>query len=353
MTGVLDQARCLAEDVLWPESARVDQHGRIPPSHFEALAGGGLFDLTHVPPGEARLVHEALAGGCGATTFVWAQHHTPVRTLARSPNTELKDRWLGDMKAGSVLSGVAFAHLRRPGPPALLARADGDSLIVDGHAPWLTSWGLARFFLVGARLGPEADDQVVWFWLDGHPSDDVAPSPVMDLVAMRASRTVSLTLVGHRVEPERVVLVEPFEDWARRDALAAAQPSAGALGLAARAVRLLGQAGDHDGGGAIRRAAERLGEELNRCRSQSYQSADAVPAGAQSIPDLLAHRAWGLDVARRTAMALVSAIGGRAMASDQPAQRLAREAMFYTVQAQTALSRIDTLDLLSRPLRSA
>ncbi|MHB1785683.1 MAG: hypothetical protein ACYCS7_05965, partial [Acidimicrobiales bacterium] len=126
--------------------------------------------------------------------------------------------------------------------------------------------------------------------------------------------------------------------------------------------------GDRSGDGAIRGAARHLGRELNQCRRESYQSADAVSVdepraqsedvtnalpGDGAITGLLAHRAWGLDVARRATMALVSAMGGTAIASSQPPQRLAREAMFYTVQAQTAMSRVGTLDLLSRSPRNA
>jgi hypothetical protein len=47
-------------------------------------------------------------------------------------------------------------------------------------------------------------------------------------------------------------------------------------------------------------------------------------------------RVSNLEVARTASHALVTAVGGGAMARTHPAQRLAREAMFYFVQAQTA-----------------
>jgi hypothetical protein len=55
------------------------------------------------------------------------------------------------------------------------------------------------------------------------------------------------------------------------------------------------------------------------------------------------HRAACLDLARRATTALIAATGGRAMDLGHPAQRLAREADFYVIQAQTADGRAATL----------
>jgi hypothetical protein len=44
----------------------------------------------------------------------------------------------------------------------------------------------------------------------------------------------------------------------------------------------------------------------------------------------------------------VTSVGGRAMAADHPAQRLLREAAFFTIQAQTQAQRRATLALLTR-----
>jgi len=68
------------------------------------------------------------------------------------------------------------------------------------------------------------------------------------------------------------------------------------------------------------------------------------------LADLVAARAWGLDLALRSAQALVAATGGRAMAVDHPAQRLLREASFWSIQAQSSALREATLGILSAPL---
>ena len=62
---------------------------------------------------------------------------------------------------------------------------------------------------------------------------------------------------------------------------------------------------------------------------------------------LVEARVSNLEVANTASQALVTAIGGGAMARSHPAQRLAREAMFYGVQAQTGAIRRASLRRLS------
>ena len=90
----------------------------------------------------ARLVFSAVAGGCGATAFVWAQHHGAVRRLTGGDGPG-RDRWLPSLCDGSLLAGIGFAYLRRPGPPAVRAVPSGSGWRLEGAAPWITGWGLA------------------------------------------------------------------------------------------------------------------------------------------------------------------------------------------------------------------
>lgn len=116
-------ARRLADDLLAPHAERVDQEG-VPATHLEAIRRSGLLGLNapeehggaaaSVPV--AREVAEILAGACCSTWFVQTQHHTPVITLSKSEGP-VRDRLLGPLARGELLSGVAYAHLRAyPGP---------------------------------------------------------------------------------------------------------------------------------------------------------------------------------------------------------------------------------------------
>lgn len=327
-TTLVEAARILAADLLAPAAETTDRADIVPAEHLRAIARAGLCGLFCPPAASlsaTREIFEVLAGACGVTFFVWVQHHAPVRMLAGSPNEALRRRHLEDLCTGRVLGGVAFAYLRRPGPPAVVARPVAGGYVIDGEAPWVTSWGLAGLYSVAARL----DDQVVYFLVEGAPSDSLRPSPPLALAAMGASSTVRLTFDGLVVPDDDVLTVMAFDEWRARDQVATAQPNPAVLGIAATCVRLLGDTP--------------LAQELDECRERSYALADARLNDAAHLAALVEARAQSLELAVRAATALVVASGGRGMSAGHAAQRLLREAAFFTIQAQTPELRQATL----------
>ncbi len=327
--GLVEAARRLAEELLAPAAEATDQAAVVPWSHLDALAAAGLCDLSGVPVAATREIYEVLAGACGVTFFVWVQHHAPVRLLAGSPNAPLQARYLDDLSAGRVLGGVAFAYLRRPGPPAVVATPVPGGYRVDGEAPWVTSWGLASLYAVAARI----DDQVLFFLMPGDAAGVRASTPLA-LAAMDASSTVRLTIDGLFVPAGDLLSVNGFAEWQARDRIATAQPNPAAFGVAARCLRLLGDTP--------------LAREVEECRARSYALADAGLSGAAHLAAQVEARAQSLELAVRAATALVVATGGRGISVGHPAQRLLREAAFFTIQAQTPDLRRATLAQLER-----
>ena len=318
----------MAAEVLGPAAEATDRAEIVPAEHLGALARAGLCGLfcpPTAPLAAVREIFEVLAGACGVTFFVWVQHHAPVRMLAGSPNEALRRRHLDDLCSGRVLGGVAFAYLRRPGPPAVVARRAAGGYVIDGEAPWVTSWGLAGLYSVAARL----DDEVVYFLVEGAPSDALQPSEPLALAAMGASSTVRLAFNDLFVPDDDVLTVMAFDEWRARDQVATAQPNPAVFGITATCVGLLGETP--------------LAEELAECRTRSYALADARLTDAAHLAALVEARAQSLELAVRAATALVVATGGRGMSADHPAQRLLREAAFFTIQAQTPELRRATL----------
>jgi hypothetical protein len=170
------------------------------------------------------------------------------------------------------------------------------------------------------------------------------------LSVLGATGTVAVNLQGAVATADDVVRVEDVTTWAARDAVGAAFPGPAPLGIADRAIRLLGEhPGDHAAGAAAALSAEledaRLttdaaGRRLYAAAANNTDAADAISEG-------VAQRDHGLSLARRATDALVAASGGGAMALAHPAQRLSREATFYLVQAQSADLRATTLARLT------
>jgi alkylation response protein AidB-like acyl-CoA dehydrogenase len=316
---VVATAERLADDVLFPASLATDGSDIVPAELLDQLAAAGLYGLFGNPAvgglGADRVtgwaVMEALAGGCLTTTFVWLQHlnTAAIASYARGP---LRDEWGADLCAGRRRAGIAFAHLRRPGPPAVRATPAGDGWIVDGVAPWVTGWGRIDVVHVAALHG----DDIVWLLIDAQPSATVQVTPLA-LAAINASATVELRLRAHPVASSRVTAVEPHRDWMARDVLGLRENGSLALGVARRALTLLGPSPlDH-------------GLDVVRARLDA--------AGPDEMPEA---RAQASVFSLRAAAALVTAGGGRAIVRDHQAQRLAREALFLLVQGQTAAIKV-------------
>jgi len=263
---------------------------------------------------------EILAGGDLSTTFIWLQHHGAVRAVSEAP-PPLRDTWLSRLCRGSTRAGVAFSGLRRPGPPILTATGDAGGWRFTGAAPWVTGWG--RIDVVRAAARRDNGD-IVWALVDAQESASLRIEPLR-LAAVNASATVTVRFVGHRVPADRVISIQPFEEWQQADRASLRLNGSLALGVAGRCARLL----DSDS----------LSAEVRACRAALDQvSPEGLPA----------QRAWASDLALRAAATLVVDGGGRSISIDQQAQRLAREAVFLLVFGQTAAIKAAQLGRLGR-----
>ena len=337
---VLDHARQIADEVLFADAQRVDRTS-IPASNFAALAEEGLFDLAGLEPTEARRVMAAIAGGCGATFFVWVQHHGVVRTVASGSNRELRADLEGPLRSGAVIGGTAFAHVRRADRSAVRAERVDGGWRLSGFAPWATSWGIADRFSVASET---ADGRLVWSMLPGDGGPGVTATPLA-LPVFAATGTVALTFDDCMVADADVIAVDDIAAWRAEDRRRSSLGAPAVLGVADRAIRLLASAARSDVDEA-HAAADRLARELCerwRADDELLSSLAAGPDDDAIIVCASDHRAACLDIGRRATTALLAAVGGAGMDLSHPAQRLAREAAFYVIQAQTSDGRAATL----------
>ena len=343
-----ERARRLADELIRPTAEQVDRTV-VPRSHLDAWAAEGLLGLAgprayggaQAPAHVVREVAEVLAGACGATGFVAAQHGTPLEALSASGNEGLKQRRLAGMCRGNVLAGVAFSHLRRPGPPAVRVTRVPGGWRFDGHVAWMTSWGICDVVLLAGLC---EEGQVVLVLVDAREGDGLTASEPLALAAMQASRTVTLDLDGFGVGDPDVVEVSDAAAWLARDALRTANPTPQTFGLQRECVRRLAETASRSDDGTAAALAHALGQEGERLRRVAWTLLDDVPP-AELVEDRLAVRASSLELVLRTATALVAATGGSGMSLDAAPQRLAREAVFHLVQAQTRPVREAVLQL--------
>ncbi|WP_432170522.1 acyl-CoA dehydrogenase family protein [Streptomyces sp. 1222.5] len=332
------RARRLAADLLAPAAERVDQEG-VPASHVEAVKRSGLLGV--VAPVEyggsgasaavLRETAEILAGACCSTWFVQTQHHTPVQTLARS-GLPVRERLLGPLARGELLSGVAYAHLRSfPRVPVRVRRWQGGWRF-EGTVPWYTGWGLNDVMLLA---GVTDADEALFAFAEAHDQPGLKASPPMRLAALTAARTVSLELDGLWLPDDAVALRTPYARWAAGDRARTLNANPAVFGVAEAALSLLDEA-----------TAGPLRARVADVRRRAYALADD-PAPDGRAAERLAVRAQAYQVLGAATTAAVVAGGGRAMALTSRARRLAREALFLLVQGQTTESRTAHLAALT------
>jgi len=319
-------AERLAEEVLLPQALVTDGAAQVPAESLSELARAGFFGLygpeafggLGLDGSDALAVIERLASGCLTTTFVWMQHHSAVRAVAHSDET-LQARWLQPLCSGHLRAGVAFAGLRRPGPPVLVAERVEGGYLLDGTAPWVTGWGTVDVVLVAARdLGTPGGD-IVWSLLDATAGPTLAVEHLR-LMALNASATVTARFQRHVVSDDRVVGIEVFDQWRGRDEAGLRTNGSLALGVSWRAAHLPG--------------SDELLDRVRQCR-QRLDSATAL--------ELPLARAEASELALETTTTLVVATGGRAVLATELAQLLAREAVFLLVFGQTAAIKTEQL----------
>ena len=296
-----------------------------------AAVGGRALDP--VAFAEAQM---AAARASGTWAFVQTQHQGAVGFAAAAQGDGR--RWLEPLARGQVRCGIAYAFLRRPGPPAVAAAPSGDGLRLRGHAPWMTGWGLFSHCVTAGR---RPDGRIVFAL---HPLDHpgVSASAPMRLAAFEAAQTVSLD-IDLRVAPEDVLFTVSADWLEERDRGSAARQAAFALGTAAAGLDQVAAAvaaGRCDADTAVaslQRSLQRATGEVMDCIAR----ADSTPRGRMA-------RARAIELAGRCSHAGVAAWAGAANRADHPAQRVYREALGFTVLAQTRDVQRATLAALAR-----
>lgn len=347
----------LVEQQLWPRSAEVDRGTTLPLDHFDALADLGLYGIA-IPTrhgglgfsgSQIRDTLRLLASGCGVTTFAFAQHHGTVGSVVSTENTALRERWLPRL-ADDRLAGIAYAHVRRRGAPVLTASPANPGWILNGVAPWVTSWGVAS--VIGVAANTE-DGRLLWALISAEEAPGLTVGKAFDLMAYSATQTVALNFDGFHVDPDSVLSVVEFESWSERDRLMAARPNPLCVGIGDRALS------------ELQRIAPDVAADFEPWWAQAADDAEAHSqsvddalaggvAGGQGSVDLAAFDLGAVATARaetvlatqRLTTALLAATGGAAMELGHPSQRLSREALFYVIQAQSSDGRSAMLERL-------
>jgi len=338
VSHTLESAHAWLRETLADQADALDTDSDALATALAALGQQGLLGLkvSRVRGGEGwtggdfLAWQRACARTSGALAFLQAQHQSACAVASVSPNPLIQTHWLPLLASGQHTSGIAFSHLRRPGPVLAAARVTGGWRL-EGTAPWVTGHDLFTDCTTAAAV-PEQDGTL--FVL--HPFEEqpgLRVGPVLELAAFTAANTVTLTFDDYFVPDDRVVAIAPADWVSAKDRLGVASQGMLALGCAYGAADLLGGQG----------VGAALLEELGGLQAELLALVDDGDRYSQA----LGVRARVITLMGRCAHAAVAAAAGSANLAGHPAQRIWREALVFTVLSQSPDVRRATLDALA------
>ena len=285
------------------------------------------FGGRDLAPVELLVGYERLASACLTTAFILSQRDAAVRRIRDAGCDDLARGLLRPLACGGRFATVGLSQLttsRQHGGPALRAEENDVGFVLDGVMPWVTGADQAHYFVTGAVLAEGRQVIVVL------PADTpgVTVEPPMDLVALAGSRTAEVRC--NRVFVDRQwLLAGPVDNVMKvgsRGGTGGLETSCLALGLAGAAID--GLHNEATGRPDLAGLAAKLESARVRLREEMHRLA---AGGAASPVAPLELRAKANALVLRSTQAMITASKGAGFVHPHPAQRWARQALFFLV----------------------
>jgi acyl-CoA dehydrogenase family protein 9 len=160
--AVADLRRFAADQI---DATAIDRNADIPRSVIDGLAELGVLGMTAPREYGGRdfsqlaycRIMEVIGGHCASTAvFVNAHHSIGIRALVLFGTPEQRRRWLPDLVSGRKLAAFALtepeagsdaANVQTTATPT----ADGKAYVLNGTKRWITNGGIAQVLTVMAR----------------------------------------------------------------------------------------------------------------------------------------------------------------------------------------------------------
>ncbi len=270
--------------------------------------------------------YERLAGACLTTTFILSQREAAVRRLRANANPEQRQRYLPALARGDYLMSVGLSQLttsRQHQAPAFVATPLGSERYrLDGVIPWVTAADRCDTLVVGATL-PDRRQLLVLLPVQ---QAGVTIEPPLPLAALVGSRTALARCEGVEIGAD-LILAGPAEQ-----VIGGSRGGVGGLETSCLALGLAGAAIDHFAHEAQARpdladAAAKFEQTRQALRARLRHLAETAAEGAALVEMRVACNRLVLGATQATLLAAK----GTGFVVGHPAQRWARQALFFLV----------------------
>ena len=316
--------------------------GRMAELKLLSLRRSVEYGGPNISERDFRFFQEEIARASGALAFLQTQHQSAVNMLGKHASAELRAKYLPLMDS-QLCVGVGFSQLRRSGPPICRATKVVGGYQISGQVPWITGFGYFDEYILGASLD---DGCAVFGLVPLVDCEGQVLSQPMELTAMQAACTVTAELKNYFLTDEKVAFVKP-PDWMRaNDAFNVTLQGHFAIGCAKAGVDIVRTNAEKKGSEFLANSAERLWTEIESCRHQLVETQQDFKE--ETTQKRLELRAWAIELMMRCAHAGVVSSSGAANYAEHPAGRVLREAIVFSVSAQTGAIMECTLNRLVR-----
>ncbi len=325
------------EDEIRPNAYAIDHDPKAMFAAFEGLKQRGLLALKRsdefggpaLSEADFRRFQEEIARHSGALAFLQTQHQSAVSLISKQGSDALKKAYLPHMHDTKTV-GLGFSQLRRAGNPICRAALVDGGFRIEGFVPWITGKGYFNEYMIGATL---PNGQALFGLIPLKNVKGQTLSKPMKLAVMEAAHTVTAQLDAYFLPNAKVAFIQD-KDWIKaNDAFNITLQGHFSIGCAMAGIDIVRDNGQKRGLAFLTKAANDLEMEVEDCRQaliDSQRDFDEATA-----PDRLKKRAWAITLMMRCAQAAVTSSSGAANTADHPSNRVLREAIVFSVSAQT------------------
>lgn len=304
----------------WEALRRAGVLGWMIPSEYGGQGRDGV---------ELLAGYESLASACLTTAFLLSQREAACRRIRDGDNAALARELLPRLAKGECFATVGLSQLttsRQHQSPALVARQERNGIVLDGSIPWVSGAPGADYIVVGAALEPHSADNLQVLVVMPRTTPGVEVQHPLALAALQGSMTAEVRC--NQVYLERKwLLAGPCSNVmaGNRGGTGGLETSCLAIGLSAAAIKFL--ADESVSRPELHSCAEQLQGRCVKLRREMHRQATESSA-ATAAGELRAQA--NLLVLSATQAALTAAKGA-GFVRGHPAQRWARQALFFLV----------------------
>jgi alkylation response protein AidB-like acyl-CoA dehydrogenase len=302
-----------------------------------ASVGGPELDRRVLLERYARVAEGSLTAA-----FILSQHDAAVRRLAAAADRPNARGWLDAIATGDAFATVGISQLttsRRRGAHALLARPGahgGAGYRLEGIMPWVTAAERAQVLVTGAVLDGGEGRQMLLAVPTDRPGLSVRPA--FPLAALQASCTAEVVCDGVEVAGSDLLAGPAHDVMTHPGATGTGGLETSALALGQARAALVALAGEAPRRTDLSEPVEALADAWQDVWSTLLAAATGSPSppqgeGARRADEGASRqvRAQANALVLRITQAYLTARKGTGFLRTDPAQRWARQALFFLV----------------------